>query len=507
MGKRWLYHLLPLVGGGLYGSTLVVASPLGVVGMIFLLGRLSCCSHKDTTLKSELLALSLFSLSFCCCCIPWIAHTLHELYGVPTPWNMILFGFCSLVVFPQYFFFIVFCRLGKRWVLSPSQKMVLTALGLTIFEWYGPQFFPYYVGHAWLHMAPYVGLAPVGGVPLYSFFSFLLLLTGLSWYQTKRLNRPLSAIVIVFVVINVAMPLKPVGGEHNMRIRLVQANVGNTLKTQAQLGHIHSRKKIFEELFNISLRMSKKPLDLIILPETAIPVPMDVQTHRFVKYVIEETGVPLVTGGYNRVGANGTLYNALFFYDFQSRIQGIYRKQKLIPLVEYLPFGSLNKYVRPYIDFAFFGKGVEYPFFKTENHLSFFGVICYEIIFSHYVRTYLRNQTVSPHFIINLSNDSWYGDNLEPYQHKFLAHWRALEFDIPVIRASNTGISSVLYPDGSESLQMKFGERGRLDVDVVIRDRTPTIFEKYGPWVTWMLGCVLFLGVSAIRYRKYQTEC
>ena len=499
VNKCWPYHFLPLLGGGLYGSVLVVDIPLGIVGMIFWLGRLSCCSHKEITLKSELLALALFSLGWCCLALPWIAHTLHELYGVPKPWNILLFGLCSLFMFPQYFLFILFYRLGKRWTLNLSQKMVLTALGLTLFEWYGPQFFPFYLGHAWLHVAPYVGLAPVGGVPLYSFFSFLLLLMGLSWYRMKRINRPIMAMIAVFVAINLAMPLEPPEGERKIRMRLVQPNMSNALRISAER-NIHVHNKIFQELYNMSLRSSEKLLDLIIWPELVLPAHVGLSPPYVVRDVIAETGVPLVFGGYNRDGTS--LYNALFFYDSQSRLQGIYRKQKRVPLVEFLPFGSLNKYVRPYINFTFFEKGVEYPLFKTENDIHFLGIICYEAIFSDYVRDYLQKQTVSPHFIINLSNDSWYGDSLEPFQHKFLAHWRALEFNIPVVRASNTGISSVLYPDGSESSQMKFGEKGNLDVDVAIKERTPTIFEKYGPWVTWVLGSILFLGVSLTGGRK-----
>ena len=81
-----------------------------------------------------------------------------------------------------------------------------------------------------------------------------------------------------------------------------------------------------------------------------------------------------------------------------------------------------------------------------ENGFRFIGIICYEILFSQYLRTYLNRQSRPPHFIVNLSNDSWYGDSAEPYQHRFLAHWRALEFNLPIIRMTNTGISSVLLP-------------------------------------------------------------
>ena len=131
-----------------------------------------------------------------------------------------------------------------------------------------------------------------------------------------------------------------------------------------------------------------------------------------------------------------------------------------------------------------------------ENGLRFIGIICYEILFSDYLRNYLNRQDKPPHFLVNLSNDSWYGDSSEPWQHRFLARWRALEFNLPIIRITNTGISGILHPDGTLSPQIEFSKMGILDVDVPIRDRTPTLFERFGLLPICLLGILLFFGIG-----------
>ncbi|MDB9787271.1 hypothetical protein OAB57_04120, partial [Bacteriovoracaceae bacterium] len=83
-------------------------------------------------------------------------------------------------------------------------------------------------------------------------------------------------------------------------------------------------------------------------------------------------------------------------------------------------------------------------------------------------------------FVINLTNDSWYGDTAEPFQHQFLAHWRAIEFLIPVIRSTNTGITSVLLPDGSQSKYLNINEENVLDIELKLINNQPTIFQQFG---------------------------
>ena len=124
-------------------------------------------------------------------------------------------------------------------------------------------------------------------------------------------------------------------------------------------------------------------------------------------------------------------------------------------------------------------------------------MICYEILFSSFVRDYLNAVAEPPYFMINLTNDSWYGDTAEPYQHLFLAKWRSLEFGLPILRMTNTGITSVLYPDGSESQRLLPFTKGNLDIKLVMQPRSPTLYQRVGIAGIILISFVLF-GISFI---------
>jgi apolipoprotein N-acyltransferase len=82
--------------------------------------------------------------------------------------------------------------------------------------------------------------------------------------------------------------------------------------------------------------------------------------------------------------------------------------------------------------------------------------------------------------MINITNDSWYGNTMEPYQHLFLSKWRALEFNIPIIRSTNTGITSIIYPNGLESVRSELFREQNLDITLELKDRQSTIYQRFG---------------------------
>jgi len=116
---------------------------------------------------------------------------------------------------------------------------------------------------------------------------------------------------------------------------------------------------------------------------------------------------------------------------------------------------------------------------ETRNGFRFITPICYEILETNYMRS-LLNEWKNNHFIVNHTNDSWYGETAEPYQHLFLSKWRALEFQLPVIRSTNTGISSVIFPDGSESKRLGIGEENILDLTLPISKAENSFYQIYG---------------------------
>ena len=185
----------------------------------------------------------------------------------------------------------------------------------------------------------------------------------------------------------------------------------------------------------------------------------------------------------------------------------MYHKNKLLPFGEGLPFGPLNKIIAPYLKdiMSFFAKGDGPTLFKTKNGSYFTAAICYEILFTGLIRNYLNSFENRPDFIVNLTNDSWYGVTSEPYHHLELSHWRAMEHYLPVVRMTNTGISSVLYPDGSESKRTGLYTQEILDINLQTPSvSVPTISQKWGTLTLLLLfipifGLALILGLRRSR--------
>jgi apolipoprotein N-acyltransferase len=278
------------------------------------------------------------------------------------------------------------------------------------------------------------------------------------------------------------------------------------LKLDSESGKKHSVSSVVKRHFDLSVREPKEGIDLIIWPETSYPLLLSAEKMRkdkrfipsAIKNVIRETGADVFFGGYDRAkgktqGTFKSEYNSAFLISSSGEFVNSYHKHKLIPFGEGLPFGPLNQFLSRYINnISFFAKGDTFPLFETKNDSSFISAICYEILFSSFIRNYLNGLNKQPQFLINLTNDSWYGDTLEPYQHLFLSHWRAIEFDIPIIRMTNTGISSILYPDGREDKRTNLFKKVSKDYTFIYKSkRVPTFFQKWGLMPLCLLSIIL----------------
>lgn len=310
-------------------------------------------------------------------------------------------------------------------------------------------------------------------------------------------------------MINLAVPLKefPKQAEENLKIRIVQANIGNFLKLSSEKGF--SLFEIYSRYRDLSLRSSvsksAQAVDLIIWPETAFPKLLssglmkisDSAIPPLFKEIISDTKAHMLIGGYDMAPSDSVSFesefNSAFFFNSDSNFVDAYHKRILIPFGEHLPFGPLNPWLSTIIkNVAFFAEGTTYPLFETKNGAKFINAICYEILFSSFVRGYL-NEKPEAQFLVNLTNDSWYGDTAEPHQHQFLTHWRAVEFNLPIVRSTNTGISSILFPDGSESKRLQMFSAESDDFELQIINREQTVYEKWGEIPTIALISFLLL--------------
>jgi len=199
-------------------------------------------------------------------------------------------------------------------------------------------------------------------------------------------------------------------------------------------------------------------------------------------------------------------YNSAFHINNEGILEKTYHKHILIPFGETLPFGPLNKFLSQYIqNISFFSEGIKYPLFNLGSDHTFITTICYELLKPEFIRSYLNSIKRRPGAIINLTNDSWYGDTMEPEQHLFLAKWRALEFNLPIIRATNTGISSIILPNGQEPKRLGILKTGNLDFSLQLYKTAPTPFQIFG-FATilplWIIGLIIHFLLLKLKNEK-----
>jgi apolipoprotein N-acyltransferase len=142
---------------------------------------------------------------------------------------------------------------------------------------------------------------------------------------------------------------------------------------------------------------------------------------------------------------------------------------------------------------TYFAEGKNETKFELAPGIHFITPICYEVLFPSFIRSILLSDERQVNFLINLTNDSWYGKTVEIEQHLFLAKWRALEFAIPIIRSTNTGITSVIYPDGSESNRLTIYREEILDHKLMIPKSKNTLYLHFGFEVVSLLALILML--------------
>jgi len=530
-------YLIPLIGGVLYASAFPFYEDItfilgGFLGMFLLLNNFGYTSYQAPSFKFEITSILCFSLGYYLFGHYWIAHTLQVFGDIPFPFNHLLGLFFSLVILPHFLVFSGLNWLTRRlslnsnvFISGPTRRSLVYALGFTLLEYFIPQQFPAHLGHTWLPLAPYLGLAPVFGAPIFSFMSYWLILSSIQSIRSKKIDFFAITAFILFIILNVSLPLyKQKDGPQSLNVRMVQANIGNYLKLNSEAGRPQALSEVlnvFEQLSTQEFNKSEKGVELIIWPETAYPRLLSSSSMKgttlftppLIMRTLQNQNAELFFGGYDQVpnrhhrGYFETEYNSAFFLNKSGNLKDVYHKRILIPFGESLPFGPFNEFLSQYLgNVSFFAKGKEYTSFETNSGHHFITAICYEILFSSFIRDYLNEQESHPEFLINLTNDSWYGDTSEPFQHLFLTKWRALEFNLPILRMTNTGISSVIYPDGSESERLYPFEKGVLDIVLKINTTSKTWFQHIGIWGTLLVTVMLLMLSYLIQGNQVKSE-
>jgi apolipoprotein N-acyltransferase len=242
-------------------------------------------------------------------------------------------------------------------------------------------------------------------------------------------------------------------------------------------------------------------LDLVLWPEAAIP-------GYFISHPLwdeaiaraaREDHVPILTGGLDVVFSDPRTYayfNAAFYYDSTGTRDPLaaYHKHYLVPVVERVPFIPPRWIHLKW--FGGFGKGEGLPVFGKPG--ARFGVlICYESAFEDLPRDYRRR---GADFLVNITNDAWFGHTSAPYQHESMLVMRAIESRMGIARAANSGISEFVDPFGHAYGATQLGAEATV-VDHVRTSDGTTLYARWGDWVG-LFSVLTALGFAGFLVRR-----
>jgi len=278
-----------------------------------------------------------------------------------------------------------------------------------------------------------------------------------------------------------------------VRVALAQPNISSDEKWDA--AHQEKSIRTLSRLSREAAEQMPKP-DLLVWPETSLPFYLRLEAPKLERLfdLIHEVNVPLLAGypdaTLSMSGGGVTTYNAAGLILPSRMIAAQYEKIHLVPFGERIPFQE----VLPFLGKIDLGQA-EWTPGKEAKVLPLrdapFGVlICFESIFPDLARDYGVD---GARFLVNITNDEWFGPTAAPRQHADMAILRCVEQDLGMARCANTGISMIIDPVGRVAQRTPLFREALLTGDVEL-GAGPTLFRQWGDWVTGLcLGLVLVL--------------
>ena len=367
------------------------------------------------------------------------------------------------------------------------------------------------IGYSWTWSSIVLQSASIIGIYGISFITLILVTTPVIILQYGK-SRKYYLWTFVSLIILGSLSLIMFGIERlqtssndvvpNITLRLVQPNIQQSKKWDPE-----NIENNLNKLLALSTTSRTEQINYIIWPETAVTYFLEYEEEVLMRLKqIVPPGGYLFTGAPRMILSDGNpskLWNTIHIINDSGNIIHSYDKMHLVPFGEYLPFRNLLKTVS-------LGRivqgGLDYSPGDGPRTFSLPGIpivsmlICYEAIFpSHVVDSEIR-----PAWLLNITNDAWYGDTVGPYQHFSIVRLRSIEQGLPLIRTANTGITGLIDPFGRVVSSINLNEAGFLDIQLPAAIN-PTIYSKYGiniP-IIFIITCLVLLIFSKTQSRKF----
>ena len=427
----------------------------------------------------------------------WIYRTMH-LYGnipsIPSFGILILFSL-YLGLYPALFGILVGALHAKY-----SRKFVLLAVP---FLWVAVELararitgFPWdLLGYTQVDNLALTRLAPWTGVMGISFVIAAVNALWLVRSASPRLKYVPAAIALLVTVIATSNALhkRSIFLEATDSVAtLLQENLG--VGSEA-IGNKETKQDMLASFSQLSLHPyieldpAHKPSDIIIWPEAPTDfIDTDPILRQSIGDLARQANAAVIVNDVTVASYNGTrpsLYNSASFFQPDGTYAGRYDKMHLVPFGEYTPYKPLFFFVGDLLDDLPFIPGTHRSVFSVGDKK--YGIfICYESIFGNDLRHFpLQGAQV----LVNISDDGWYGDTSASWEHLDMVRMRAIENHRWVLRATNTGITAAIDPEGR--ITATIPRHVRTSVQVPFGFETDlTFYTRHGDWFAWLCALV-----------------
>lgn len=306
---------------------------------------------------------------------------------------------------------------------------------------------------------------------------------------------PVVVLIVLFSAGNRRLVHAPAAAA-SVKVTFVQPSIPQTMIWEPR-----EATNRFHQLLQLSERALADQPDLLVWPEAALPV-IDEAGFTALTNLLRAHHVYAIFGGDDverqpgaRPGDDLEYFNAAFFFDADGRFVSCYRKRRLVIFGEYVPLARwlpLVKYFTP-IDGSFSAGTQPAQFILPHPHAQFSPLICFEDVFPGLAR---ESVTADTDYLLNLTNDGWFGESAAQWQHAANAVFRAVENGLPLLRCANNGLTC--WIDGHGRIRQVFRDAkgsihgaGFMTVNLPLPEpgtRAPTFYHRHGDWFGW--ACV-----------------
>lgn len=275
--------------------------------------------------------------------------------------------------------------------------------------------------------------------------------------------------------------------KYDINLRLVQPCLH-----EFHMGNEEIKLKNLQKLVAITLKGLKPDVNVIIWPEAALQYTLwsGSRLPNMLGNLLPSESI-LITGA-DRVDENALVYNSLAAIDAKGNVLTTYDKVHLVPFGEFIPFRKLLPFMKKITEgIGDFARGTAPQRTELDNTITtaFYPLICYEVLFP------LNDSSNSKKWLLNITNDAWFGNSLGPYQHLAMARFKAASEGMSLVRVANNGISAIIGPYGEVYEYLPLNAEGIIDAKLPksIEFYSNRLLSRYANLILYIISVIVML--------------